>query len=146
MLKLGQIIALQWPLNVQLKGRVVLLLCMLSRSSCVQLWDILESSLLGSSVGFSRQEYWSGLPCSHPGNLPNPDPCLWHWQVDFFFTTSATWEASLTSKSKLEMIKLGSHVKSLDRLKASPLVTLRRAVNTKEKLLKDIKSITPVNA
>ena len=22
--------------------------------------------------GFSRQEYWSGLPCSPPGNLPNP--------------------------------------------------------------------------
>ena len=24
------------------------------------------------SVGFSRQEYWSGLPCPSPGNLPNP--------------------------------------------------------------------------
>ena len=24
------------------------------------------------SVGFSRQEYWSGLPCSPPGDLPNP--------------------------------------------------------------------------
>ena len=23
-------------------------------------------------MGFSRQEYWSGLPCSSPGNLPNP--------------------------------------------------------------------------
>ena len=22
--------------------------------------------------GFSRQEYWSGLPCPPPGNLPNP--------------------------------------------------------------------------
>ena len=22
--------------------------------------------------GFSRQEYWSGLPCSPPGDLPNP--------------------------------------------------------------------------
>ena len=32
--------------------------------------------------GFSRQEYWSGLPCSPPGNLPNPgiqprSPTLW---------------------------------------------------------------------
>ena len=28
----------------------------------------------GSSVhgGFSRQEYWSGLPCPPPGDLPNP--------------------------------------------------------------------------
>ena len=24
------------------------------------------------SVGFSRQEHWSGLPCPPPGNLPNP--------------------------------------------------------------------------
>ena len=23
-------------------------------------------------VGFSKQEYWSGLPCPPPGNLPNP--------------------------------------------------------------------------
>ena len=24
------------------------------------------------SMGFSRQEYWSGLPCPPPGHLPNP--------------------------------------------------------------------------
>ena len=24
------------------------------------------------SMGFSRQEYWSGLPCPPPGNLPHP--------------------------------------------------------------------------
>ena len=24
------------------------------------------------STGFSRQEYWSGLPCSPPGDLPDP--------------------------------------------------------------------------
>ena len=24
------------------------------------------------SMEFSRQEYWSGLPCPSPGNLPNP--------------------------------------------------------------------------
>ena len=23
--------------------------------------------------GFSRQEYWGGLPCSPPGDLPNPE-------------------------------------------------------------------------
>ena len=25
------------------------------------------------SMGFSRQEYWSGLPCPPPGALPNPE-------------------------------------------------------------------------
>ena len=24
------------------------------------------------SMGFSRKEYWSGLPCPPPGDLPNP--------------------------------------------------------------------------
>ena len=24
------------------------------------------------SMGFSRQEYWSGLPCPPPGDLPDP--------------------------------------------------------------------------
>ena len=49
------------------------------------------------SMGFSRQEYWSGMPCPPPGDLPNPGIgphllCLLHWQGRFF-TTRATWEA-----------------------------------------------------
>ena len=49
------------------------------------------------SVGFSRQENWSGLPFPTLGDLPNPGiepmsltfPAL----ASGFFTTSATWEA-----------------------------------------------------
>ena len=33
-------------------------------------WTIAHQAPL--SMGFSRQEYWSGLPCPPPGNLPNP--------------------------------------------------------------------------
>ena len=67
--------------------------------SCVQLfatlWMVACQALL--FMGFSRQEYWSGLPCPPPGNLPSPviepaslmSPVL----VGGFFTTSATWEA-----------------------------------------------------
>ena len=37
------------------------------------LCDPMDCSLPGSSVyGVSRQEFWSGLPCPPPGNLPNP--------------------------------------------------------------------------
>ena len=37
-------------------------------------------------MGFPRQEYWSGLPCPPPGDLPNPgiEPeslSLLHWQA-----------------------------------------------------------------
>ena len=42
--------------------------------SCVRLfatpWTAAHQAPL--SMGFSRQEYWSGLPCPPPGDLPNP--------------------------------------------------------------------------
>ena len=36
------------------------------------------------SMGFSRQEYWSGLPCPPPGDLPDPEvePTSPAWQAD----------------------------------------------------------------
>ena len=33
-------------------------------------WTVARQAPL--SVGFPRQEYWSGLPCRLPGDLPNP--------------------------------------------------------------------------
>ena len=30
------------------------------------------SCLAPLSMGFSRQEYWNGLPCPPPGDLPDP--------------------------------------------------------------------------
>ena len=48
--------------------------CLLSCFSCVSLfatpWTVTHKATL--SRGFSRQEYWSGLPCPPPGDLPNP--------------------------------------------------------------------------
>ena len=34
------------------------------------LWTVAHQAPL--SMGFSRQEYWSELPCPPPGDLPNP--------------------------------------------------------------------------
>ena len=50
------------------------------------------------SMGFSRQEYWRGLPFPPPEDLPNPrmepvsltSPAL----AGRFFTMGAAWEAS----------------------------------------------------
>ena len=70
-------------------------MCVLSCFSPVRLfvtpWTVAHQAPL--SVGFSRQEYWSGLPFPSPGNLPNPEsepasltsPAL----AGGFFTTSA---------------------------------------------------------
>ena len=35
------------------------------------LWTVASQSPL--SMGFSRQEYWSGLPCPPPRHLPDPE-------------------------------------------------------------------------
>ena len=47
------------------------------------LWTIVSQAPL--SMGLSRQEYWSGLPCPSPGNLPNPgvEPKSSALQADF---------------------------------------------------------------
>ena len=45
--------------------------------SCLTLCDPMDCSLPGSSPGFSRQEYWSGLPFPSPGDLPNSGIELW---------------------------------------------------------------------
>ena len=34
------------------------------------IWTAVHQAPL--SIGFSRQEYWSGLPCRLPGDLPKP--------------------------------------------------------------------------
>ena len=48
-------------------------MCMLSHFSRVllfaMLWTVVCQAPL--SMGFSRQKYWSGLPCPSPGDLPN---------------------------------------------------------------------------
>ena len=44
-------------------------------SVCVCVNRLVVSNSLqpyGLSMGFSRQEYWSGLPLPFPGDLPNP--------------------------------------------------------------------------
>ena len=49
------------------------------------------------SMGFSRQEYWGGLSCPPPGDLPDPGieplPLMSPALAGGFFTTSATWGA-----------------------------------------------------
>ena len=39
-------------------------------------WTVARQAPL--SMGFFRQEYWCGLPCPPPGDLPDPgiEPCI----------------------------------------------------------------------
>ena len=72
--------------------------CVLSLFSCVWLfatpWTAAHQTPL--SIGFSRQEYQTGLPCPSPGDPPNlgikPASLKSLVLVDGFLITSATWE------------------------------------------------------
>ena len=60
------------------------------------------------SVGFSGQEYWSGLPCSPPGNLPHPGmepkPPVSPALAGRFFTVWATREAQTDTEIKRQCL------------------------------------------
>ena len=80
---------LQETWKIQTKLYIVPLCIMLSHFSHVQFsvtpWTIAYQASL--SMGFSRQESWSGWPYPPPGGLPHPgvEPvslCLLHWQMD----------------------------------------------------------------
>ena len=73
-------------------------------SNSVILW--LVACQVPLPMGFSRQEYWNGLPCPPPGGLPDPgikpaslmSPAL----EGGFFTTSTIWEAHIWYESESE--------------------------------------------
>ena len=62
---------------------------------CATLWIV--ACQVPLSLGFSRQEYWSGSPCPSPGDLPNlgilPMSLMSPTLVQGCFIISFTWEA-----------------------------------------------------
>ena len=74
--------------------------CMLNRFSRVWLFVTLRTVARQAplSMGFSRQEYWSGLPCTSRGDLLNlgvkPASLVSPTLAGRFFTTSTTWETT----------------------------------------------------
>ena len=85
--------------------------------SCLTFCDPMDSSLPQSplSMGFSRQEYWSGLSFPSPGNLPTQvshivDRRFTIWATrevlaSAFLTISATWEAPVSMKTSQIQLK-----------------------------------------
>ena len=63
-------------------------------------WTVAHQAPL--SVGFSKQEYWSGLPCPPPADLPDSWIKPWSHRspalASRFFTTDATREAQKYSR------------------------------------------------
>ena len=80
------------------KKIICIYVCVLSCSvvfNSANSWTVAQQAPL--SMGFSRKEYWSGLPCPSSGHLPDPRIELTSLtspaSLNGFFTISATWEA-----------------------------------------------------
>ena len=79
--------------------------CVLSCFNHVRLFVTLRTVAhqVSLSMGFSRHEYCSGLPCPPPGDLPDsriePVSLMSPALAGGFFTTSATWETHISSLS-----------------------------------------------
>ena len=56
--------------------------------------------------GFSKQEYWSGLPCTPPGDLPNPgsEPQSPALQADNLLS-EPPGEVKVVKKDKIPVIR-----------------------------------------
>ena len=76
-------------------------LCMRVKSpqSCLTICDPMDciAHQAPLSMGFSKQDYWGGLSCPPPGDLPHPgiEPTslMSAALADGFFTTRAAWKA-----------------------------------------------------
>ena len=113
---------------------------MLSRFSHVWLFAVppIVSHWAPLSMEYSRQEYWSGLPCSSQGDLPHsgfkPKSFMSPALAGGFFTTNATWEAPQylqwdlnTSRSHLG--RCGSTKSTLEHTPKSGIIWTSYTVN-----------------
>ena len=74
----------KWVSFNKISGRASVLSCFSRVRLCATPWAAACKTPL--SMGFSKKEYWSGLPCLPPGHLPDPgiqpaSLCLLHWQA-----------------------------------------------------------------
>ena len=72
-----------------------------SLHSCPTPWTVAHQAPL--SMGFSRQEYWSGMPFLPPGDLPDPgieagSPTLWGDSLSIELTGKHIQQSTSTLK------------------------------------------------
>ena len=97
MATLSNILAWRIPWTEEPGGLQSMCICAKSLQLCptLILWTVPCQAVL--SMGFSKQEYWSGLPCSPPGDLLNsgiePTSLMSPALAGGSFTTNTSWEA-----------------------------------------------------
>ena len=89
--------------DLQISLPIVVIVCIHAKSlqSCLCNPMDCVAHQVPLSMGFSRQEYWSGLPCLPPGGSSWPRDQPRHKNLmssaltGRFFTTTATWKAHI---------------------------------------------------
>ena len=105
------IFGLDLPVGTQSLGYLlsgslkVCCVCAQSHPTLSDLWTVAYQEPL--SMGFSKQEYWSGLPCPPPGDHPNSGTEL---VPSAFQVNSLPPEPSGKPKSLLTPVKLNKNV------------------------------------
>ena len=88
----------------------------------VTLWTVAHQAPL--SMGFSRQEYCSGLPCLSSGDLSDPGiepaPLISPAVVGRFFTTGTTWESPYWGRHRIK--KLSDNCKCYEKNRSEMMV------------------------
>ena len=95
-----------------------------SLQPCLALCYPMDCNASGSSVsGFSGQEYWSGLPCLPPGNLPDqgvePESLIPPAMAGGFFPTSAGWDTPTIHSVQFSSVQLLSRPTLCDPMNRS---------------------------
>ena len=85
------------------------MLCLVALS-CLTLCNPTDCSPPGS-MGFSRQEYWSGLPCPPLGDLPNQEiePRSSALQADSYHMSNIVLNTGDTAKNKTGLCLRAAH-------------------------------------
>ena len=113
----------------------------------VTLWTVAHEASM--SMGFSRQEYWSGSPFPPPGDLLDlrikPASLLPFALSGEFFTTSTIWEASQKLANHLKLIHKSSNTPIKRVMLTSPffcgswkLITKLEKAYTENWFIKDV--------
>ena len=104
--------------------------------SCVRLFVTpwIAACQASLSMGFSRQEYWSGLPFSSPGDLPEPgieptSPAL----AGGFFTAEPPGKRWKTAWPSINHHHAQLHLTLYNPMDCNPPITVIRSYNCIER-------------
>ena len=103
---------------------------LLVTQSCPVLCDTVDwAHQAPLSTGFSRQEYWDGLLCPSPKDLPNPgmeprSPA----SAGKFFTVWATREALETRSSLIQPLKRNKNYVTVEVLIIITMATIHKSI------------------